>query len=238
MTWRHDPKPSRKPKKQSRIKNVAGISDTGFDPHEPPNPIPWQVFAIAFALAIWGIVTLITTSEMAETKPEAIQGPIGADEPQASAVAPSTQNGRQLFIANCSTCHQNNGAGIAKAVPPLVGSRYVMAAPEVPVNILLFGIQGEISVAGDTYNGRMPTFGHDLDNEQIAAVVNHVRNSWGNQASSIDASFVDEQRQRSIGRRTPWAGGRELAETFGIPASLSRSHTQAAATTASREEAK
>ncbi|WP_053070612.1 cytochrome c [Halomonas sp. PR-M31] len=235
MTQKPDQGPNQKPRKQRRIKNVAGTSDINFDPHEALNPIPWQVFAIAFALAAWGIITLVSNSQMADSKPDVTQGAEASRQPEVATAAPRTQDGHQLFITNCSTCHQNNGAGIANAVPPLAGSRYVQGDPAVPVNILLFGIAGEISVAGNLYNGRMPTFGHDLEDDQIAAVVNHVRNSWGNEASEIDANFVSEQRQRFADRNGPWAGGQALADTFGIPASLSRTNTQAAATAPSEE---
>ncbi|SHF34660.1 Cytochrome C oxidase, cbb3-type, subunit III [Modicisalibacter ilicicola DSM 19980] len=208
---------TQKRKAERRIKSVAGTSNKNFDPHESYNPIPWQVIAIALALAAWGIITLATTREMAESEPEVTQG-TGADERLSKAVDAEMSDGRQLFVTNCSTCHQNNGSGIEAAVPPLAGSRYVLAEPEVPASIVLFGIQGEIEVAGDTYRGRMPTFGNELNDEQIASILSYVRNSWGNQASAIEAGLVAEQRRRFAERTTPWAGGAALAETFGIPA--------------------
>ena len=49
------------------------------------------------------------------------------------------------------------------------------------VNVVLYGLQGEISVAGSSYNGVMPSFAQ-LADEEIAAVLNHELSSWGNDA--------------------------------------------------------
>ncbi|QEA38938.1 cytochrome c [Pistricoccus aurantiacus] len=217
--------------KKSRIASISGTASQDFEPYEAQNPIPWPIIAIALALTVWGIITLVTTSQMADSKPEVAQGPTGADEPLSSTMEPAAQDGRQLFVTHCSTCHQNNGAGIANAIPPLRQSRYVLANAEVPINILLFGIQGEIEVAGNTYRGRMPTFGRDLEDDQIAAILSYVRESWGNQAPAIEAQTVAEQRQRFAERTGPWEGGAALAETFGIPAS-----TRSSTRTATNEE--
>lgn len=210
--------------KRPRFKFMAGPRrfephDPHFEPYEAYNPIPWQVIAILLALAVWGVIVLVTDSQLAEAPPK-----IGEEAEQAAVEAASgSADGQRLFTAYCSTCHQADGAGVKGAVPPLNGSHYALADAEVPVNILLHGLDGEIEVSGSVYNGRMPTFRHQLDDEQIAAILTHVRSGWDNQADGIEPEFVAEQRERFSGRVSPWEGGKALEDTFGVADTLSSS---------------
>ncbi len=53
------------------------------------------------------------------------------------------------------------------------------------VDTLLYGLQGQIRVAGQTYNGVMPAWAH-LSDDEIAAVVNYVSYEWDNAADLPD----------------------------------------------------
>jgi mono/diheme cytochrome c family protein len=46
--------------------------------------------------------------------------------------------------------------------------------------VILFGLEGEIEVEGKKYNGAMPAFGNQLKDDEIAAALNYVLASWGN----------------------------------------------------------
>ncbi len=41
----------------------------------------------------------------------------------------------------------------------------------------------------------MPPFGDGLSNEEIAAVAQHIRNSWGNDFGTVTPQEVEETRQ-------------------------------------------
>jgi mono/diheme cytochrome c family protein/heme/copper-type cytochrome/quinol oxidase subunit 4 len=93
--------------------------------------------------------------------------------------------GEQTY-SNCVACHQPNGQGVLSAFPPQAGH-----APEIynveggrtyMIHTVLWGLQGEIVVDGTTYNGIMTPWGGLLDDEQVAAVLNYVLTSWGNDA--------------------------------------------------------
>lgn len=43
--------------------------------------------------------------------------------------------------------------------------------------------------------GAMPPFGDKLSNEEIAAVAQHIRNSWGNDFGAVTPQEVEETRQ-------------------------------------------
>jgi mono/diheme cytochrome c family protein len=49
----------------------------------------------------------------------------------------------------------------------------------------------EIVVDGQ---GAMPAFGDELDDEEIAAVVSYIRNTWGNDAGVVDPAAVEALR--------------------------------------------
>ena len=91
--------------------------------------------------------------------------------------------GDTIYTSNCSSCHQPNGEGIVGAFPPLAGHMPELVQAEggreYLINVLLYGLQGEINVEGQTYNGVMTAWA-SLGDEQIAAVLNHESTSWGN----------------------------------------------------------
>lgn len=82
----------------------------------------------------------------------------------------------------CFGCHQSSGGGIAGVFPPLAGhaGKLTAVARSVPIQVVLFGLKGEIEVEGKKYNGVMPALGEQLNDEEIAAVLNYVLASWGN----------------------------------------------------------
>lgn len=92
--------------------------------------------------------------------------------------------GRDTFAANCAACHQSEGQGIPGSFPNL--ARHLpnlVAAAEgrsLLPQIVLFGMQGAITVGGTEYDGQMPPWKH-LSDEAIAATLNHELTAWGNE---------------------------------------------------------
>lgn len=80
----------------------------------------------------------------------------------------------QAFATNCSACHGADGAGRAGGFPPIVGHAVSLAQADRAylVNLVLYGVTGPITVAGNAYNGMMPGWSH-LSDEQIAAILNY-----------------------------------------------------------------
>lgn len=110
--------------------------------------------------------------------------------------------------SNCASCHQAQGQGVPGAFPPLAGHipdlYNAEGGREYIINVVLYGLQGQIEVKGQTYNGVMNAWGGQLSDEEVAAVLNHELTSWGNRAqleafTPILPGDVAEQRstQRS-----------------------------------------
>ena len=103
--------------------------------------------------------------------------------------------GAGIYEKRCASCHQADGSGVPGTFPPLAGDPVVTADdPTRHVEIVLDGLQGK-SIAGTSYAAAMPAFGGKLDDEQVAAVVNHERTSWGNDAPTISPQEVADIRR-------------------------------------------
>lgn len=98
--------------------------------------------------------------------------------------------GEAAYLAQCAACHQPTGKGLPGAFPPLAGSDWIGArSSEELIAAVLAGIQGEITVNGVKYNSVMPAMSH-LSDADIAAILSHVQQSWGNSGEAISAEQV------------------------------------------------
>lgn len=104
-------------------------------------------------------------------------------------VALAQSDGASIYATNCAACHQADGAGLPGVFPPLaghVGDLYAAEdGPRHLANVLLFGMQGAITVDGTEYAGVMPGW-FQFSDADIAAVLDHVMTAWGD-ADELDA---------------------------------------------------
>ncbi|GAA0892679.1 cbb3-type cytochrome c oxidase subunit II [Fulvivirga kasyanovii] len=99
-------------------------------------------------------------------------------------------DGERLYITNCGACHQSNGQGLKGAFPPLAGSAIVTDSdPEMLIQIILLGYD-----ARDEY-ASMPPFKDQLTDEEVSAIANHERSSWGNSAEMVTPEEVKKIRE-------------------------------------------
>jgi len=99
----------------------------------------------------------------------------------------------------CVTCHQPNGKGLeASGFPPLLGSHWAIGNEERLIKLTLKGLMGPIEVLGKEYPGQVPMtpFEGMLKDDEVAAVLTYVRNSFGNKASAISPEKVKEVREK------------------------------------------
>jgi putative membrane-bound dehydrogenase-like protein len=115
--------------------------------------------------------------------------------------------GQQVYEMACLPCHQPEGKGLPGVYPPLSGSEFVQGDPSRLIRILLHGLTGPITVAGQQYGGAnsvpMPSMG-GLSNEQIADVLSYVRGTFGNQAPAVSPQEVQRVRTATSNRLDPW----------------------------------
>ncbi len=185
-----------------RVSDLANAySSTVGDTFEPirietPAPIPtwaWLLFLAVFAWGMWylGIELHTRNAELAA----AAMPTAGTEGATASDEASWKVLGEQVYGNNCAACHQASGEGLAGVFPPLKGSATVIAKdPTEHARIVIDGLTGK-DIEGVTYGSPMPPFAEQLSNDEIAAVVNHERTSWGNAAPTVTPDQVAALRK-------------------------------------------
>jgi mono/diheme cytochrome c family protein len=119
---------------------------------------------------------------------EKSQTPIAASAPEMAA-------GGAIYRDQCSACHGLDGKGVDRLFPSVANSS--MARADDPTSVIRIVLRGARSVATDrepTAPG-MPSYGWQLNDSQVANVLNYIRNSWGNAAPPVTPAQVKKARR-------------------------------------------
>lgn len=102
--------------------------------------------------------------------------------------------GAKLYETHCASCHQADGKGVPPGYPPLAGNRAILT--DSPVNAIRIVLNGGFApgTAGNPRPYGMPPYGPVLNDGEVAAVVSHLRASWGNHAPAVTALEVNKYR--------------------------------------------
>lgn len=134
----------------------------------------------------------------------------GNGDPFAEELAP----GQEPYLRVCASCHGNAGEGKPPAFPPLAGSEWLELPAEGLALIILYGLRGDIEVAGRAYRGYMPPMQH-LSDQDIAEVVAFMLEQWGSRESGLDEADVNRLRDVFQGRRPPLQGREGVQQAIG-----------------------
>jgi mono/diheme cytochrome c family protein len=115
------------------------------------------------------------------------QQPVASDQPVMKV-------GAAIYSDQCSGCHAANGRGTPGLFPALHGSALVQQAD--PTSLMHVVLRGSRSIATDKAPtaAAMPEFGWLLKDDEVAAVLTYIRNSWGNAAPAVTAAEVSSAR--------------------------------------------
>jgi mono/diheme cytochrome c family protein len=102
--------------------------------------------------------------------------------------------GNQLYVKYCLQCHQTDGKGVRGMFPPLAGNGKIIGPSIDIIRIVLFGLEGPLTVNERDYDQTMPPQSY-LTDKQIADIISYIRNSWGNQASNVTPADVGKIRK-------------------------------------------
>jgi cytochrome c oxidase cbb3-type subunit 2 len=91
------------------------------------------------------------------------------------------------YAKNCQACHQPNGEGLKGAFPSLKGSPIVLGDDlELIVTIIMRGYDARPEFAIMTPVGT----DNNLTPEEVTAIINHEKTSWGNSAKPVTLDEV------------------------------------------------
>jgi mono/diheme cytochrome c family protein len=97
--------------------------------------------------------------------------------------------GEKIFNTYCAACHQKDGKGASGRFPPLAGTDWVTGDKKRLIGILLNGLEGNITVNGESYINAMPQHSF-LNDAEAANVLTYIRQNFGNKASEIKPEEV------------------------------------------------
>lgn len=158
-------------------------------PEEFMNGRKGVVVANEEALQLVAYLQALKQTKLPDGTPEPIflypkKAELGASSTPDKPGAEPELNGAALYANNCQSCHQANGEGLKGAFPALKGSKIVLDDnSEIMVDIIMNGYNGR---AAEGF-GEMPAVGKNnkLKPEEIAAIMNHEKTSWGNDAKKV-----------------------------------------------------
>lgn len=112
----------------------------------------------------------------------------------AGSISPEVMaQGEAVFKKTCIACHQATGLGVPGAFPPLAKSDF-LTNREASIGQVITGKTGPLVVNGVTYNSVMPP--QNLSDEDIAAVLTYVYNSFGNSGNPVTVEEVKAVRAK------------------------------------------
>jgi mono/diheme cytochrome c family protein len=108
--------------------------------------------------------------------------------------------GGAIYRDQCSACHGLEGRGVPQLFPSLADSSVVRSTDATTsIRIVLRGARS-VGTAGEPTSPGMPSYGRQLDDQQIAAVLTYVRNAWGVAASVVSTNTVSQARSSLAAR--------------------------------------
>ena len=119
--------------------------------------------------------------------------PVAQDDPRMKA-------GQAIYRDTCSACHGIDGNGVPSLFPSLVKAPQVHAPdPTSNIRVVLRGVRSAATERQPTAPA-MPSFDWQLKDDQIAAVLTYIRNSWGGAAPAVSADDVHKARDELADR--------------------------------------
>ena len=102
--------------------------------------------------------------------------------------------GELLYQQHCSNCHQTEGEGLARLIPPLKNADYLANNIDNLPCIIRNGLQGEIMVNDTMYHQPMPANSRLTDLE-IAEITTYVYKKFLNREILISPNRINKRLQ-------------------------------------------
>ncbi len=186
--------------------NHSSVASENAEPRAVNVAAPVLLVVLLFLLLFWGMVYFDHHTHWQFN--EEVYAPYTSLENLQSYQPPSgganLERGKAVYETVCALCHNTDGMGKPGQAPPFAGSEWVLGSPNRMIRIPLSGLSGPVPVKGTEWNLSMPAMGAALPDDDLAAVLTYIRQSWGNKASAITPEQVKAIRAQVGNRTQPW----------------------------------
>lgn len=108
----------------------------------------------------------------------------------------ASTEGELSYEVNCAACHGVEGEGIKGMIPAFAQNAGIQTDDATNlVHAMLMGTRAPHTDAKPTAAG-MPSFAWKMDDQEVAIVLNYIRNSWGNSAAPVTVAKVSSMRKQ------------------------------------------
>lgn len=176
------------------------------EPTEGFSPVPIFLLFLFGALIFWGGIYFTEKSGGFREDvfdPDYVPGQ-AVVQPELPFEEKVVKKGARIYT-QCAACHQADGTGVPGVFPPLANSDWVNGDERRVVKILLWGLNGPITVAGNEYNGNMPSY-NSMSDEDIRIIASYIRTNFGNNSGFVSEGAVEAAREETAGRSGEWTG--------------------------------
>lgn len=174
---------------------------------ETPAPVPTWAWVLFLAIVSWSMFywadnlqpdkeianspTFASASQIALAAGIGLPAQPAKQSQPGGAAGASSEAGARIYREQCAVCHLAGGEGLRGFVATLRGNPRVLADdPGTMLRAILDGV-----ATGSNPRSNMPGYATTLRDEEIAAVANFLRTSWGHNASAITPEQVRAARQ-------------------------------------------
>lgn len=113
---------------------------------------------------------------------------------------PRMAAGKAIYRDTCSACHGLDGNGVANLFPALAKAPSVRSKdPTSAIRVILRGARS-VATSAEPTAPAMPSFEWQFKDDQVAAVVTYIRNSWGKAAAPVSADDVSKEKSKLANR--------------------------------------
>lgn len=183
----------------------VSASSESAEPRAGQGAVPVWLFFLLFVALFWGMIYFEYHGGLFKPQvyaPYASIAELERFQPPTGGI--DLGRGRAVYENVCALCHNPDGAGKPNQAPALAGSEWVVGSIPRLIRIPLHGLTGPITVKGEAWNLAMPAMGATLSDEDLAAVLSYMRQSWGNKASEVTAEQIKAVKAETTGRSQPW----------------------------------
>ncbi len=131
---------------------------------------------------VWVFFAVSPTAEKVAAQMAVGGAKAEAEAPRGEGGAPVNEalfnQGKELYAANCASCHQPDGKGLPGVFPALAGSQVVA------------DVKAALKMITEGGNG-MPAF-PQFSSEELAALLTYIRNEFGNHFGGVEVDEVQK----------------------------------------------